>query len=338
MTKTICTLLEHCFVNMTASTVRNMEVFLSLKEELQTMKNKGQDKLAVAIQKRKEIEEHLNLLITTVKATMEEIQDLQDENNLLMTELVSMLDSNSKEDTEETKDFLSELNSIVCNSSPDDSIETLKLKLKKSTDLCETNLQVATATASHYERCKKIRISVHLFDEEDRPMPTCNWLEDGFRLMNKDGTDGLPNTEQNVRQDLMLISHTVFSLLKKKNVGLGQQVGGATALKSKVVSLQLAKSLPSLLDADVALPSTSLLPARVPTPLGTDFVLGESIFIFRLAHSSVPTAEMHIRPVTNFYPEFINKLGRFCYKCPRTFAITIEKVIQVAVIKFVMKR
>lgn len=353
-TRTICTLSEHSSVHVTASTMKNLEAFLSLKEELESLKTKGADKLALAIQKRKEIEEHLNLLIKSVTATLEGIQDLQDENNLLMTELVSMLEGSTLSagsSSEDSKDFfLSELSSIIGDANPNDTVETLKLKLNKSTELCEQSIRVASAAASNYERCKKMRITVNLFDEENRRLPTCPFFEDGFRLMNTNGADSLANVGQPVRQDLLLLSHVVFSLLRKQNVDLrhaqqGDCSEGATALstkkdKSKISASPLSnsKSMLSLLDplSDV-LPSTSHHQdnsiesstrsfVALPMPLRKEFVLGQSIFIFRLSQSGVLKSEIHVQTAAKFYPEFMKKLGKFCHKSPQTFSTKVEKV------------
>lgn len=355
MTKATCALSKHSSVDMTDDTVKNLEAFLSLKEELQTMKNTGTDKLAMAIQKRKEIQEHLDFLIKSLTATMEEIQEFQDENNLIMTEMVSTLEGNvlmpgPAEAGNETKDFfLSELLSIVGDSKQDDTAETLKVKLNKSAELCEQNLLKATASASEYELCKKMRITVNLYDEEDRRIPTCSWFDDGFRLLKKNGSDGLNNAGALVRQDLILLSHVVFSLLRKKKVNLKSEQDASSSGQqsnlpvpsipdSATIGKTLGTKLPSLFSnsptSNLPLPSTSSITnvvetqhPKVPLPVAvTSFALGHSIFIMRLAQRGITKGEIHIQPVTTFHPDFMTSLGNFCFQSPKVFCLTNVKV------------
>ena len=361
MTKAACAQAKHSSVNMTTGTVKNLEAFLSLKEELQAIKNVGTDKLAMAIQKRKEIQEHLDLLIKLLTASMDEIQEFQDENNLVMTEMISSLEGNAhglhcspvtEEDEKDSKDFfLSELLSIVDDSNVDDTAETLKEKLKKSVELCEQNLREAESTASEYELSKKMRIKVNIFDEEDRQIPTCSWFDDGFRLVKKDGSDGLSNTGAPIRQDLMLISHVVFSLLRRKKVNLKfeqQQQANSTSDQSDVPVSSIPdsasiKTIEASAFANMFLnpssclptaPSTSgvvqqqpskLPPLQLPGP--TTFLLGQSIFVIRLAQRGITKGEIHIQPVTTFHPDFMVMLGNFCFKCPKVFCLNNVKVI-----------
>jgi hypothetical protein len=146
VTKDTCTTPDHSLVNLTADTIKNMEAFISLKEDLQTMKNEGANKLAMAIHKRQEIKEHLDFLTKSFKSTMEEIDELQDENNLILTQLVSTLEGNGPKslpatgDTKQENDdfFLSGLESLINDSlSPDDTADALKIKLNKSIEMFE---------------------------------------------------------------------------------------------------------------------------------------------------------------------------------------------------------
>lgn len=57
------------------------------------------------------------------------------------------------------------------------------------------------------------------------------------------------------------------------------------------------------------------------------FVLGESsIFILKLLQSGILKGEIRIRPLLTFHPEFIQHLGKFCYKSPKYFSTTVKKV------------
>ena len=232
-----------------------MESFLSLKDELQTMKNEEANKLAMAILKRKEIKEHLDFLTKCLKSTMEEIDGLHDENNLLLTQLVSTLEGNgpkthptgdSKQDGIEDL-FLSGLASLMNDSSSpaEDTADALKVKLNKSVEMFEEQFQEATAKATEYEFQKKTKIKIILLDEKDQPIPTFPLLENGFRLIGKKR-----NNHGSYRQDLNLLSYLVFSLLRKQK------------LKTKVEAIAL--SVPA-----VPVPSISQAPDPVLFPKST---------------------------------------------------------------------
>ena len=78
--------------------------------------------------------------------------------------------------------FFSELMEIVEGSTAEDTVDTLKQKMEKSIEMYEQKLSEASAIASEYEYRKKVKIAVHLFDENDMRIPTVPWLEEGFRF------------------------------------------------------------------------------------------------------------------------------------------------------------
>ncbi len=64
----------------------------------------------------------------------------------------------------------------------------------------------------------------------------------------------------------------------------------------------------------------------LPAP-NNKFVFGESsIFILRLFQSGALKGEIRIRPAPTFHPEFLQHLGKFCYKSPKDFITTVNKV------------
>ena len=64
-----------------------------------------------------------------------------------------------------------------------------------------------------------------------------------------------------------------------------------------------------------------------PTIPVNQFVLGESsIFILKLLQSGSLKGEIRIRPLPTFHPEFLQQLGKFCYKFPKMFSTTVNKV------------
>jgi hypothetical protein len=348
--KDTCTTPDHSLVNLTADTIKNMEAFISLKEDLQTMKNEGANKLAMAIHKRQEIKEHLDFLTKSFKSTMEEIDELQDENNLILTQLVSTLEGNGPKSLPATGDtkqeiedfFLSGLESLMNDSlSPDDTADALKVKLNKSIEMFEEQFQEATAKVSEYEFQNNTKIKIILLDEMDQPIPTFPLLEGGFCLAKK------KKLNASVRQDLNLLSHLVFSLLRKQKISTKAEacaVPSASQGTDPVVFAKSAldntksgvnKALSFFLDSEsFAFPFDSPLTSgpsgelnsAIPLPLSNKFILGQSIFIFRLFQSGVLKGEIHIQPVITFHPDFMNILGINCFKTPKHFCNSIEKV------------
>jgi hypothetical protein len=50
------------------------------------------------------------------------------------------------------------------------------------------------------------------------------------------------------------------------------------------------------------------------------------IFILKVSNQNGPVGQIRIRPVPKFHPEFVQKLGEFCYKSPNKFSSTIDMV------------
>jgi hypothetical protein len=64
-----------------------------------------------------------------------------------------------------------------------------------------------------------------------------------------------------------------------------------------------------------------------PTIPVNQFLLGESsVFILKLLQSGSLKGEIRIRPLPTFHPEFLQQLGKFCYKFPKMFYTTVNKV------------
>lgn len=50
------------------------------------------------------------------------------------------------------------------------------------------------------------------------------------------------------------------------------------------------------------------------------------IFILKVFNNSTSIGEIRIRPALTFHPEFVQKLGQFCYKSPKNFVSIVDKV------------
>jgi hypothetical protein len=51
------------------------------------------------------------------------------------------------------------------------------------------------------------------------------------------------------------------------------------------------------------------------------------IFNLRVYNCATLIGEIRIRPALTFHPEFVQKLGQFCYKSPKHFFSAVSKVI-----------
>lgn len=302
---------------------KNIEDLVKLKEELLKMRDAGTNKLALAIQKRKEVEEHLELVIKSIRAAEEGAIKCHDENNFGLAELISVLETNAKlgsntftldekKNISSEKDFvLLELLSLVEGSTSEDTAEVLTKKMTESIELYERKLTDATAVASNFELRQKTKVQVHLSDERYRPIPTCAWLEEGFRFQPLDSS----LSDAQVKQDSLLIYHAVFSALERQKLPL-KSVQKSTA--SALLPTPTAPVLPT--PTAPVLPTVSAKCKFVPGNLSAKFIL-------RLFQSGRLKGEIHIRPAPTFHPEFVQKLGDFCYKSPKNFSSVIDKVI-----------
>ena len=279
------------------------------------MRDIGTNKLALAIQKRKEVEEHLELVIKSIRAAEEGAIKCHDENNFGLVELISILETNAnlgsntfsvdkETNMPSEKNFvLSELMSLVEGSTSEDTAEALTKKMAESIKLYEQKFTEATAVASKFELRKKTKIQIHLSDERYRPIPTCSWLEEGFRFLPLDSS----LSEPQVKQDALLLSHAVFSALERLKIPL------KSVQKSTASALLPTQTTP-------VPPTVSSKCKFVPGNLSAKFIL-------RLFRSGKLKGEIHIRPAPTFHPDFVQKLGDFCYKSPKNFSSVIDKVI-----------
>ena len=309
---------------MTADAItKNLDAANKLKKELLKLKDQKTGNLAQAVQKRKQVQEKLSVIMKSITAARDRVKQLEYENNIRLTEMVSILERNKSPNIATAsvnkpgnglKDlFLSESMELVDDSSPYDTSETLRLKMTKSVELSKQNLCEATALASDYDFQDKLKIVIQLYDEKDRPIPTCSSLEGGFRFQpaNPPTITMFPQR----RQELLLINHAITAFLRNQNVSLASQQPAPKKVDSDVPSMT------SLVRHFQALTAS-------PVASNNQFVLSQSsVFIMRLFQSNIPLGELHIRPLTTFpHREFVQKLGEFCYKSPQIFCDSVDKV------------
>ena len=154
-------------------------------------------------------------------------------------------------------------------------------------------------------------IVIQLYDDKDRPIPTCSSLEGGFRFQpaNPPTITMFPQR----RQELLLINHAITAFLRNQNVSLASQQPAPKKVDSDV---------PSMTSLVRNFQATSLVASN------NKFTLSQSsVFILRLFQSNIQIGELHIRPVPTFpHREFVQTLSEFCYKSPQIFCDSVEKV------------
>ena len=173
-------------------------------------------------------------------------------------------------------------------------------------------MEVIAEKRQHDEELKKkIKMKIFLYEAGSRHS---TFLEEGFVLMNQDGSDGLSNFDPFVRSELMLLWQLFFSVVGKFGFQL-PVIFPQTDVpdNTPAVRVQLSSR------------ATSLTLGR-PISRSTNFVIGHSRFIMKLSWRDVAKGEIHIYPITTFYPEFVNALGNFCFKSPKVFSNGVEKV------------
>lgn len=94
---------------------------------------------------------------------------------------------------------------------------------------------------------------------------------------------------------------------------------------AELMSAMKMNSPPATATVTPTVRPTYIFPSPTPTA-NNKFVLGESIFILRLFQSGTLKGEIRIRPAPTFHPEFLQHLGKFCYKSPKDFVTTVNKV------------
>ena len=314
------------FINMPENAKNENISYLTLKEELFKLKDKGTNKLSMAILKRKQVQGQLALILKSVKAAEEEIVQLQDANNLHLTEMVSILERKSISETEPLHqqgdgkiEFL-KLVDLVDDASPTDTAEALKLKMIKTVERYEQMLREATAIHKDYDFRLKTKIRAILYDKNDQQIPTCNELENGFRI---NAESPVLRKEAVLRQDLMLISFAIFSFLQRQNANLKN-------VQHQPKKHETTSSVPNSTRSKSSSLQTTNVSHMASRPSGK-FVLGQSIFVLRLFKSGTPKGEIHIRPEPTFDSLFLQQLGDFCYNSQKHFSQTIEKVTYCAI-------
>ncbi len=323
MAKGDCSL--HSTIDVTTNTIKNFESLLKLRENIKKMRDEGQTKLALAIEKRKEIQAHLTQVSLSLTMALNEVKKQEEINNLRLVEMVSQLEGSSphlrpvsKNQTEGQEDpFLMELISLVDDAKPEDSIETLKEKMSKSVQSCERKLSLATDMAKELKDQKKSRISVRVTDDKNKSVPTWELLESGFNTYWPGDTSLTPT-----KRDFLLLSHIVFSI-QKRGMNINKQ--HSTLLDEPSQQLRPATSLTKVNTApEEERPDEN--PTVISSPTVEKFDLNKSILIITVRRFGLMKGKLNIKLSPSCDSPFIQLLGKMCFRSPQQFSDMIEKV------------
>ena len=110
---------------------------LSLQQDLLKMKKQKIDKLIKVVRNCRQVQKKLAFIMKSIKTSKERVKQFQDENNLCLNEIFTILERTDKiarlsQSQQDGQNFLPELMELVGNFSPDVTVETLRLKMATS--------------------------------------------------------------------------------------------------------------------------------------------------------------------------------------------------------------
>ena len=237
---------------MSTVSLKNFEALLTLRNDLRKKVEEGQNKLAEAIEKRRKVQDYLSQVSKALKLFTSEVDCLEEENNILLTELISLLEGHKTptQDTAGNEPCLSELVSLFDDCSSQDTIESLREKLDcKYRPQYEDKLTLTDKRFQELEKQKKAKISVKLLDETNNPFFLLDNLKEGFTI--NWPVDASLTTSQ---REMLLLSHIIFTINNK------------SASAAPVASVQIQQSFS---EAEGPVPWRYVHPARQkPTAAG----------------------------------------------------------------------
>lgn len=320
----------HSVIDVTADTVKNFESLLKLRDDIKNMRDQSQTNLALAIEKRKQVQIYFEELSLSLQMALDEVNLKQDHNNVQLVEMISQLEAggshlqsvslHSSSDSRHEDPVLAELISLVDDANPEDSLETLKEKMKKSVQSSEEKLTNATKTATEILDQRKSKIVVHLIDADNRSIPISALFESGFNIDWPEKT-----SLTTVKRDLIILSHILHSNRNRKTSQLEEnELLSVSPIKPTVSSDILTSN--SWKKQTVTNPVT---PAVVPSTIDTFSVDGSTFVITVRRHGKLKD-EIHIKLSSSCDSQLIRQLGSICYRSPKKFSNTIEKVCHYA--------
>lgn len=180
----------------------NVEAVLTMKEDYSRLKQPIRAKLEVAIEKEINVQSYLDKILQALKSLETDVLKLDTDSRSRLCDMVTLrinrfLRTRSKE--EENEAFLSDLFSLIGNSSQTQTFQEIETDLNSRDEVLELpNLVNST------------QISVKLYSEESIPLQCPELLEKGFTTKWKELASS--------SNPLLLISHLILRAQKKYNL------------------------------------------------------------------------------------------------------------------------
>lgn len=184
---------KHYLLTIRGSTLKEAEDLQKLVKDIPVKK-------ALAIQKRKQVQAHLNSLMQSLKQVEDGLKDQMVKNDLHLAGLMSLDDMG------------------YCGLPQENNELTVVTAMETATKIalqCEESLTDVNRIIDNFDAHKRIRILLNLKNAENQAIPTFSLFQDGF-YSNWSTSENLSSTDRN----LMVLSHLVFSILKRWNIVL----------------------------------------------------------------------------------------------------------------------
>ena len=270
--------MNHSCILNTAATLKNFEALLKLRDDARSKFQEKQIKLAEAIQQRREIQVYLFEVSQALALFASDLAALEEENNNLIAELVSLSEDGGPENQEKywsdlMDSFFTDLNQV-------DTVESLREKLNAQNLVpYQDKLDLAAAQFTEIDNQQRVKTTVKLLNESGNPIPCWKRLEEGFSVM-WDQPMGVN------KRDFILLSHITYAInnrIKRQN---------KTSLSSCTVPLSESPAQPS----PVASPSAEK-------------------FVLRIFKAKNAVGQINIQPlISSPCLPFIKQLGKCCRK------------------------
>ena len=282
----------HSCIDMSSVSLKNFEALLTLRNDLRKKVEEGQNKLAEAIEKR-EVQDYLSQVSKALKLFITEVDGLEEENNLHLTELISLLEGGQTLSTQD-EPCLSEFVSLFDDCATQDTIETLREKLDwKYQSQYDGKLTATDLFYAELEKQKKTKITVSLLDESNNPfafLDSLKSLRDGFTI-----NWPVDNSQSSSQKDLLVLSHVIFAINNKRTQFASETVSSTS---SHFLSLENQLKAPATIQPTRLIASTTAVTPK---------------FLFYVFNCKQPFGQLTIEPLSSYSSFPFNKiLGDYC--------------------------
>ncbi|XP_057367824.1 E3 ubiquitin-protein ligase TRIM32-like [Daphnia carinata] len=235
---------KHTLVTIRGSTLKEAEDLQKLVKDIPLKKS-------LAIKKHKQVQAHLNSLMESLKQVEDGLKDQLMKNDLHLAGIMSLDD-----------------NLAFAQDKKDMTVAAVRETVNKIAFQCDESLAEVANIAEYYESQKRIRILLNLRNSDNQVIPTFSLFEDGF-YSNWSTAENLSTTDRN----LMLVSHLVFTILKRWKIALKVQLPPSSMFTagslSSIENRHPPPQLPTVIapSTSSSVPSTTMSPSVVEQPL-----------------------------------------------------------------------